>query len=1001
MWRKSLGLVVGSWLVLVCTGSAWADATIDVDGDLSDWPADAFTFLDNAGDFPPPWTDIEQVWVTDDNSSGDDGNLYVALDFTSRFRDHIGSNDVDLYVYLDVDGDGSIGGPLDRIIELTEGVITDGDGNVVGTVAEMDYSGDTLEAAIPYSVLGLTAGSDTFGISFAASGKPNGAVDASPNEGDGFIEYDGTQSPEPTAVRMAGVSVRTERGGNRVMWSTGAERSNLGFEVYRLDERGRRTRLDDALVPGLLHAPLGRTYSFFDPGGRPTDRYQIVDVSLAGQRTIHGPVRARAGAQAPPDVRPQPANRIHTALPRSLGRPAPAATSHGAPIELAVDTAGPILVGDALLEVAGLDRPNAKVDPLITRGGHPVPSLPWPGGRLLLGIPQVDRHADYEVLLLHPTKRAKPMPTRGVIECGPAIGSAPVTLRASEDHTYLVMSLGLDPFFWASVFTGFPAELALQVQAPEPRSATLTVELVGLAATHRVEVRLNGNWLGEAAWSGGHLARLRFDVPTGALVSGENTVEVRLPADTGYDALFIEALDLDYTRRLSAPSGQLAFTARAGSCLEIDGLLGHRPALLDVTDPAQPVRLTGFELAPTVDGTRSLRFAETGGVGQRRYLVVDETAELAEPELLGPLSARHFDRPGLGADVLIISHPSLVSQARRLAAVHDDRGLTSLVVTTTEAYDAFTGGRKSPAAIRALIRTALERWRAPPRFVLLFGSASFDPRGLLPDGKPDLVPSPFVVTVGHGYEAASDAWYAAGPDGLTPLMAIGRLAVRNQAEAEAVVDKLQRAGHQPKLGRVGLVADDRDPVAGPTDRYERAASALVDTCLPASTRADLLFKADSPDPQAAVAAMLDEGLDALTYHGHAFLTGWSSGPTLLTSPQAASLENDHLFALLSFTCFDGAHVGPWGDALAWELMANPAGGACLALASTSLSDPDALALLAEQLICRLTSGRAITVGEALADAARDLAGLNPAVDDALRTYVLLGDPTWPSPFQTP
>ncbi len=997
MWRKSLGLLVGSWLVALCAGPAWADATIDVDGDLADWPADAFTFLDNAGDFPPPWMDIEQVWVTDDNTSGDDGNLYVAVDFTSRFRENVGSNDNDVFVYLDIDGDGVIGGPLDRIIELTEGTITDGDGNVVGAIAEMDYSGDTLEAAIPYSVLGLTAGSDTFGIGFAASGKPDGTVDASPNEGDGFIDYDGTQSPEPTAVRMAGLAVRSERRGNRILWSTGAERSNLGFEVIRLDERGRRTRLDDALVPGLLHAPLGRTYSFFDPGGRPADRYEIVDVSLSGERTVHGPVRARAEAPAPLAVRTRPASPNPVASERGARRSAMATAPRGAALKLAVDQAGPVLLDDALFASAGFDRSTPKADPLITRDGRAVPSLPWPGGRLLLGIPRVDRHADYEVLLLHPAKRAKPMPTRSATGCAPAVGSGPVSLRASEDHTYLVLALGVDPFFWASVFTGFSAELALQVPSPEPQPAGLTVEVVGLAATHGVEVWLNGAWLGQAAWSGGHLARLHFDVPAGVLVTGENTVEVRLPQDAGFDALFIEALDLDYTRRLSAPSGRLAFSAGAGRCLEIEGLLGQRPVLLDVTDPTQPVRLTGFALEPAADGTRRLRFADDEGQGQRRYLVLDETAALAAPELLGPMSDRRFDRCA-GADVLIISHPSFTAQARRLAAAHAERGLTSIVVTTTEAYDAFAGGRKSPAAIRALISTALERWRDPPRFVLLLGSASIDPRGLLPDSKPDLLPSPFVVTAGHGYEAASDAWYAAGPDGLIPRVAIGRLAVRSPAEATAVVDKLVRASHQPKFGRVGLVADDRDPVAGPTDRYALAAKALAATCLPTSTRVHLLSKADSPDPPVELASLIDEGVDALTYHGHAFLTGWSSGPTLLTSPQAAALTNAHLFAVLSFTCFDGAHAGPWGDALAWELLANPGGGASLALAATSLSDPDAIALLAEQLTCRLTSGRAATVGEALADAARDLAGLDPAMDDALRTYVLLGDPTWPSPF---
>ncbi|MBW2701076.1 MAG: hypothetical protein JRF33_09680, partial [Deltaproteobacteria bacterium] len=45
MGQRTIGLWLG---ILLCVFAmpVWADATITVDGDLSDWPADAFGFLD-------------------------------------------------------------------------------------------------------------------------------------------------------------------------------------------------------------------------------------------------------------------------------------------------------------------------------------------------------------------------------------------------------------------------------------------------------------------------------------------------------------------------------------------------------------------------------------------------------------------------------------------------------------------------------------------------------------------------------------------------------------------------------------------------------------------------------------------------------------------------------------------------------------------------------------------------------------------------------------------
>ena len=979
----------GLLLAALLCQPALADTTITVDGDPADWPADGFTFEDQEGDLPPPWADIIDVQITDDNASGSDGFLYVGIEFASHFRDPLGSNDVDIYLYLDIDGDGIIGGPDDRIIELTEGVITDGDGNVVGSIAAMAYDGTFMEAAIPYSVLGLTNGADTFGVSFAATGKPDGTIDQTPEAGEGdggFIIYDGT-GPQPLAVQLAGFSVRSQRHGNLVSFATGAERGNLGFHIYRLDERARPIRITRNPLPGLGHAALGRTYRHLDPEGLPGDRYLIEDLEISGKRSLHGPVAACIASKVIPEMRSAKLRLASRKKLSNKNRAPRAKDLSKASQKLAVRNAG----------LVRLPVPQGRL-PALTRSGTRVPSLLRGHELIFVGIPQVDRWADHEVILTS-RGRAKPMLTRRAGGClTGASTSALHKLEGAENHTYLIQSVGPDPFLWSLFFPGLPATLAVDVPAPTRDPASLRLDLVGLTANHAAIVSVNGIQLGELEWMGSGAVEHELQLPGGLLQPGSNQIQIRVADGIAWDLLFVEGLQITYQRELLIEDGPLAFEAQAGTCLALRGPGEQAPILIDVSAPDAPVQLIGLQIKPDGLGGHIQYFQDAGVRGQRSYIAWVPGTPLPEPEFMGMLSRRKLDSPALRADYLIISHPDFVPAARRLVEFHRSQGRTPMVITTAEAYDAFSNGRRSPEAIRKLIDTALNRWRLSPEYVLLMGAASVDPNGYLPDSGPDYLPSPFRVTSQHSYEAASDGWYAAGPDGLTPRVAIGRLAVRNPAEADAVVDKILHAYDQAASGRLGLVADDYDPAGGSTAQFEQDTLALAETCLPNDDNPELFFKSREIDPSAALLQLMESGPDAISYHGHAFLSAWSSSPLLLTSEQAIELTNERTFALFSWTCFDGAHTGPWGDSLAWSLLANPNGGAHLVTAASSLSDPVALAELGQQVICRLRSGQAATVGQALLQAKQALAGLSTAMDDVLASYNLFGDPAMPNPF---
>ena len=126
-------------------------------------------------------------------------------------------------------------------------------------------------------------------------------------------------------------------------------------------------------------------------------------------------------------------------------------------------------------------------------------------------------------------------------------------------------------------------------------------------------------------------------------------------------------------------------------------------------------------------------------------------------------------------------------------------GWTVQLADLQDVYDERGFGDKSPDAVRAFIQAARAGWRVPPRFVLLVGDATFDPRNFLGRGDFDFAPTRLIDTT--AMETASDDWFVdADLDGV-PELAIGRWPVRTAAQAAALVSTTLAKGGPADLPR--------------------------------------------------------------------------------------------------------------------------------------------------------------------------------------------------------
>ncbi len=107
-----------------------------------------------------------------------------------------------------------------------------------------------------------------------------------------------------------------------------------------------------------------------------------------------------------------------------------------------------------------------------------------------------------------------------------------------------------------------------------------------------------------------------------------------------------------------------------------------------------------------------------------------------------------------------------------------------IAIDQEDIYKEFNFGKKSPHAIKNMLKYAFENWESTkPSYVVLWGDASWDSRKIQVDSKY----TDFIPTFGW---PASDYWYVILTDDFLPDMYIGRIPVKSIEESDGYIDKL-------------------------------------------------------------------------------------------------------------------------------------------------------------------------------------------------------------------
>ncbi len=477
--------------------------------------------------------------------------------------------------------------------------------------------------------------------------------------------------------------------------------------------------------------------------------------------------------------------------------------------------------------------------------------------------------------------------------------------------------------------------------------------------------------------------------------------------DNSFNEGWLDFIELNLRRQLLMAGDQMHFRDLRSMGKPVTNFkLGNATATLtvwNISNPQQPKRqattLAGSELS---FGAATDTLAEFIAFGNTGYL---------QAVAVGKIENQNYH--GLDdVELAIVYHKKFVEQAERLAEHRRQfSGLNVATVDVEKLYNEFSSGRKDASAIRDFARMLYDRNPDGFKAVLLFGDASFDSRDIYNLGG-DFVPTlETPLSTNPIFSYPTDDYFTLLSDGEGQNLstgaldiAVGRIPVKDEAEAKDVVDKIIHYDVAPDnlrdwRNRVAFVGDDEDSNTHTRDANEIADKIgaknpnlnLDKVYLDAFPQVSTSGGVRVPLATEAINNNVFKGVLAMIYLGHGGTKGWTQERVLKIEDILSWRNLDKMPIIITATCSFAGYDNP-ASVTAGELcLLNNKGGAIALYTTTRPVFAGDNANLTEKavdtLFYKLNNERP-TIGEVLRLSKNKLGN-----DSNTQKFTLLGDPT--------
>lgn len=225
---------------------------------------------------------------------------------------------------------------------------------------------------------------------------------------------------------------------------------------------------------------------------------------------------------------------------------------------------------------------------------------------------------------------------------------------------------------------------------------------------------------------------------------------------------------------------------------------------LEVWNIANPTAVYAYHTTYDSDselttGTFDQHFSP--GTNRNRMIAFDPDGSLYEPEFAGEVANQNIHGDPT-PDMAIITTDELYQYAVQLADIHRSRGKIVNVYTHRQVLNEFSSGANAPIAYRMMAKMFYDRDPERFRYLLLYGPATWDPRGMVEQAAGERLltylceSADYMRRLTANYSSDSyfglldDKYVHSAIEQAAPSIAVGRINVENALRAQNVNDKI-------------------------------------------------------------------------------------------------------------------------------------------------------------------------------------------------------------------
>lgn len=473
-------------------------------------------------------------------------------------------------------------------------------------------------------------------------------------------------------------------------------------------------------------------------------------------------------------------------------------------------------------------------------------------------------------------------------------------------------------------------------RVPDKADVKIRVGMHGLTNTscssgkgHDATIKFNGKILGTKQWNGQETAvfeksffiavNANFTGDTAQIFADRQKFEILMYGDlcpnVVNDNILINYIEFDYWRWNRTYENYYYFKSPPNNFQENRYyLFGWMRDNMKIYIPSRGELIENPYIQNDID--KSVYFTDTINVQTDYYCVAEDY--FLQPDSLAHNVSSNLRNTSNGADYIIITHKDFIQAAERLANFRNNnlKGVSSpriKVVELSSIFNEFSYGLLDPNALNTFAKYTFENWQSPaPQYIAMLGDMSYDYRKLLPNSRPNFIPSiPYHASI-YGQAPSDNAIVTVAGNDLIPDIALGRISCETLEEANILIDKIinypadgtKEWKQNVLLLSSGLSAEDENNFKFNDKNIILENSYLI----PAGIKATKIFRypnkpeyipfqGEGPD----IRREIDNGAVIVNYYGHGGGLQWD---LIFTNDDILELNNGNkLPFVISVTCY--------------------------------------------------------------------------------------------------